>query len=642
MRNVMKAALFAASIFSSSAFAQETNDAIVVTATRLPSDAARLPADADLIDVSEARSRGVASLADVLSEAPGLHVVQSGGAGSQASIFSGGASSNHTLVLFDGIRLNDPSSPNSAFDAGQDTLGGLTSIEVVQGPMSAVFGSDAIGGVVNMLPRHGGEGPFNAQLDIGIGSFETISSTASIDGTLGAFRYAVTAEGFATEGYDLVPERMSTHTGNEDGAESTTITGVFDLEVSNAFSLDLLLRSREARADFDAFPYTMSFQEYRADDPDLEIARNDLALARLGATWRISEALSLRASGGQLNYERAERDGGVTTASFDGERHFTDLTLDWRAGDMGVFSNAGVLLGIETEREEVDIATLFTSIVADQNRTGAFITAQGALHALTLTAAARVDEFDGFGTQETWRLGASFALADFVRVYANYGTSFRAPTLNERFDPSYGNAALEAEEALGWEAGADAWFDAFGQERGFEAGLVYRRTAVDNLIAYASAPPYAFINIDEAELESAEARVAVSPLAWLTAQLSYVYTSAENAITGAPLPRRPEESWVATLSAERGPFSARVSWRRVGEQLDRLYGADGLFIAAGNLPSYDLIEASAAWRFSDGAQIYVSGRNLTDETYESPGAFAGAPRNFMVGVRLSAQSARSS
>lgn len=640
MRNLVKAALFAASVFSTPAFAQEAEEAIVVTATRLPSDAARLPADVDVIDVAEARSRGVASLADALTEAPGLHVVQSGGFGSQASIFSGGAASNHTLVLFDGVRLNDPSSPSSAFDVGQDTLGGLTSIEVVQGPMSAVFGSDAIGGVVNLLPRDGRDGALNAQLDIAAGSFETLSSIASVDGTVGPFRYAVTAEAYVTDGYDLVSARMSTHTGDEDGAESTTFTGVFDLDLSDAFSLDLLLRSREARADFDAFPYTIFFEEYRADDADLEIARNDLALARLGATWRIGEALSLRATGGQLGYERAERDGGVNTATFYGERRFGDLTLDWRAGDIGAFSNTGVAIGIETETEEVDIATMFTSIGAEQDRTGGFVTAQGDVRALTLTGAVRVDEFDGFGTQDTRRLGASFAFGAFARIYANFGTSFRAPTLNERFDPSYGNAALEAEEAQGWEAGADAWLGAFGQERGLEIGLLYRRTNIDNLITYASTPPFAFINIDEAELESAEARLAVSPIPWLTAQLSYVYTSAENGVTGAPLPRRPEESWTASLIAERGPFSAQLAWRRVGEQLDRLYGDDGFFIAPGNLPAYDLVDASAAWRIGEGAQIYLSGRNLTDESYESPGAFAGAPRSVMVGLRLSAGSNR--
>jgi vitamin B12 transporter len=636
MRYLITAMLCATWLYALPAHADDTE--IIVTATRHPSEADRLPADVDVIDVDKARSRGVASFADVLAESPGLHVVQAGGFGQQTSLFSGGANSNHTLVLFDGIRLNDPSSPNSAFDAGQDTLGGLTRIEVVQGPMSAVYGSDAIGGVVNLLPRHGRNGALNAQLDISSGSFDTLMATTALDGTLGALRYAVTGEGFVTDGYDIVPKRMSTHTGDADGAESASFTGVFDLDLSEALSLDLLVRQRRAQAEFDAFQYTMAFEEYRADDPDLEIAQNDLIVARVGATWRIADTLSLRASQGELNYERRERDDGATTARFEGRRRFGDFTAEWRPVALFGFSSVGVLAGAETETERVDIVTPFTAIGAEQNRAGGFITAQGDIHALTLTAAARLDDFDGFGAQDTWRIGASYAIGDVARVYANVGTSFRAPTLNERFDPTYGNASLEAEDATGWEAGVDAWFEAFGQERGLEIGALHRQTDVSNLITYASAFPFAFLNIDEAELRSAEARLTLRPMPWLSANFGYVRTSAENTTTGAALARRSEHSWTASLFAQRGAFSAQVSWRRVGEQFDRLYGDDGFFIGAGDLPAYDVWDASAAWDVADGAQVYVAGRNLTDETYETPGAFAGAPRSVMLGLRLSASS----
>src|SRR5262249_52971100 len=151
--------------------------------------------EVDVIDVDEAQSRGIVTLADALRDAPGLNVVASGGAaGQQTSLFAGGANSNHTLVLFDGLRINDPSTPGSSFDAGQDTLGGLDRIEIVQGPMSAVFGSDAIGGVVNLIPRHGGEGAFNGRANAAFGSFNTTSGSLGADGTWGAFRYAMTAE----------------------------------------------------------------------------------------------------------------------------------------------------------------------------------------------------------------------------------------------------------------------------------------------------------------------------------------------------------------------------------------------------------------------------------------------------------------
>ncbi|HVK79083.1 MAG TPA: TonB-dependent receptor, partial [Verrucomicrobiae bacterium] len=211
---------------------------------------------------------------------------------------------------------------------------------------------------------------------------------------------------------------------------------------------------------------------------------------------------------------------------------------------------------------------------------------------------------------------------------------FRAPTLNERFDPSYGNPDLEAEEAQGYEVGADVWFAAFGQDRGIELGALYRSTDVDNLISYASTPPYGFINIAEAELESAEARVAIRPLSWLTGQVSYVYTDATNGVTGARLARRPEEAWAASLTAEHGALKAQLTWRHVGEQLDRIYSDTGLFTGAGDLPAFETLRASVGWEFAEGREVFVAGANLTDEVYEIPGGFAGAPASFLVGIRV--------
>lgn len=633
MRYMYKAALLAAvSLVALPAAAQEADDELVITATRQPSEVERLPADVDVIDVDEARGRGVASVAEALAATPGLDIVQTGGFGQQTSLFAGGGNSNHTLVLFDGLRLNDPSSPGSSFDAGQDTLGGLTRIEVVQGPMSAVFGSDAIGGVVNILPRHGGDGPLNARLDVWGGSFNTTAATAGIDGTLGRFRYVISGEGFATDGYDLVPERMSTHAGDDDGAESATFTGVFDLDVAARFAFDLLVRHRQARADFDAFVFPPpTFNERRVDDPDLEIAQNDLTVGRLGATWRVNDALSLRATGGTLEQRREEQDGGVTTASFAGDRRFADLTANLRFGETGVLSNAGILAGIEAQTEKVDIDQGFATVLAEQNHTGVFVTAQGDIGDLTLIGAVRADDFEGFGTEATWRAGASYGLFDIVRFYAAYGTSFRAPTLYERFI-SWGNPDLDPEKGTAWEIGGDTRIPVFGQNDGLEIGVLYRSAEIEDLIDFNSSFVYA--NVDKAQIDSAEMRFALRPTPWLTARVSYVHTDARDAIAGTALLRRPEDAWLASLDFGHGPFTAQLAWRSVGERADQIYGDDGFWLGVGTTPHYDVLRASAALELTPGAQVYIAADNLADEAYEPANAFAGAPRNLMVGLRL--------
>lgn len=612
----------------------QAEDEIVVTATRTPTAIARVPAQVDVIDVESVRARGVASVADALAETPGLAVVQTGGFGQQTSIFTSGANSNHTLVLFDGLRLNDPSSPNSAFDAGQDTLAGLSRIEIVQGPMSAVHGSDAIGGVINLLPRHGRDGALNAELSIAAGSFGTVTGGAGADGTLGRFRYALSAEGYATDGHDIVPERFATHTGEEDGASSTSLTGVFDFEVNDAFALDLLIRARRASAEFDAFDYPPPFfSETRIEDADLELSKNDLTLARVGATWRVSDALSVRLTGGGIEEQREQSDNGGISSRYEGERRFADLTLDWQAGDMGALRNVGLVAGLIAENEEVDLNTGFSAVADEQERTGAFVTAQGDLASLTFTAAARLDDADGFGTHSTWRAGASYAVTNALRVYTAYGTSFRAPTLSERYTPFYGNPDLDPEEASAWEVGANARFGAFGREDGLEFRAVYRDLDVDNLITGAP-PTFVNANIAKADIQSAELRAEARPLSWLTARVSYVHTDAENGETGEPLQRRPENAWSTALLVQHGPFSGELAWKQIGERYDRLYGDDAVFSGLGYLPSYDVVRASAAWALSDAVQVYVAGANVLDETYETTGAFAGPPANVMVGLRL--------
>lgn len=636
MRYVFRAALFAACSLAAFPAHAEDDEVIVITATRAPTPAANLPADVTVIDAEAALSRGQTTLSQVLEDTPGLGVVQGGGIGQQTSLFAGGANSYHTLVLFDGLRLNDPSTPNSSFDAGQDQINGVSRIEIVEGPMSAVYGSDAIGGVINVLPRRGGDGPLNARFDAAFGSFETIVAAVGVDGTLGNFRYAITGETFATEGYDLVPERMVTHTGHKDGAESSAITGVFDLQLTPTFSLDLLARHRKARADIDVFDYEFlpPYREFRADSTDAEIAQNDLTLARLGATWNVSDAISLRATAGGINQERAQNRFGGLTDGFSGDRRFADVTLNWNAGEVGGLSDVSVVAGVAGEREEISVAQgygfppPFAFTDAEQEQIGTFVTAQGSTGALTLTGAVRTDDYEGFGTHTTWRLGASYDLAEQVRVYGAFGTSFRAPSLYERFS-SAGTPDLDPEHGQSWEIGADARFGVF------ELGALYRQTQLEDMIDFAG---FVYGNVDEAEIETAELRAAVRPTSWLTLHGGYIYTDAQDTVANTELLRRPQDTWLASADIMHGAFTGRLSWRSVGERQDLIYGNDSFGASgppySGTVAEYDVVRASIGYEFSENVETYIAADNALDETYEAANGIANAPRAITIGIRL--------
>ncbi|MGE0530739.1 MAG: TonB-dependent receptor plug domain-containing protein [Hyphomonadaceae bacterium] len=645
MQSKFRIALLAATALAAPAYAQDADD-LVVTATRVETPVRDLPADVTVIDVADALSRGQTTLAQALEEAPGLGVVSSGGLGQQTSIFAGGANSYHTLVLFDGIRLNDPSTPNSSFDGGQDQINGLMRLEVVEGPMSAVFGSDAIGGVVNMIARRGGDGSLNARLDFVAGSFETVGVAAGIDGTLGNFRYAITGEGFVTDGFDLVPERMVTHTGEEDGAESSAFTGVFDLQVTPRFSVDLLARHRRSGAEIDVFDFEFvaPYRETRVDSADAEIGQNDVTVARLGATWDLSDVLSFRASVGGVDQDRVSNRFGALTDSFTGERRFADLTLNWRAGNVGGLHDVAIIAGVVGEREKAHIAQgfgfppPFSFTNAEQDQTGGFVTAQGRAGAISLTGAVRVDEFEGFGTQTTWRIGASFDLSEMARVYGAYGTSFRAPSLYERYS-SAGVPDLDPEQGESWELGGDLRFGAFGQDLGLELNALYRHTNLKDMIDFFG---FTYANIDEAEINTAEVRAAIRPTSWLTLHGAYIYTDAQDTVTNTELLRRPQDVWTASANITQGAFIGRLSWRSVGDRQDFLYGDDSFGAAGppytGVVSEYDVVRASLGYEFSPNVSAYVAADNALDETYEAANGVTSTPRAITVGLRLRAGS----
>lgn len=619
-----KTSLFTAALLAGAAqpvLAQTSDDEIVVTATRMETRVEQLPAQVTIIQTDDARAQGQITLDQMVDDVPGLQAPRTGPLGQQASIFSGGFESNHTLILFDGVRMDDPSTPEGLFDAGQDTLADSGRVEIVQGPMSALYGSNALGGVINLIPRRGGDDALNVRMDAAAGSFETLTASVGADGTLGRFRYALSAEGYASGGYDIVPERISTHTGEEDGAEMTTVTGVFDYALTDAVSLDLLMRQRKARADYDPGLFGNISENLNS-----EVAQNDRTLWRVGADWRISDTVALRLSGGALETERVSTDDfGAVEYAYEGERRFGDVTAQFD------LATVDLTLGASAEDEDILATEPFAIVEASQEHWSAFAVAQTGFGSLDLTGAARRDDYDGFGDSTTWRLGANYRFTEAARVYASYGTAFRAPSLYERF-VSFGDPNLEPEESESWEVGADAEISLFGRVDGLQLGALYRSSEIDDLIGFFG---FGYANIDRAEIEYAEGRLALRPLSWLTARVVYANTDARDVGADEALQRRPRHAWRAEVEAEYGPFEAQIAWRQVGARLDTVYDDFGFWTGVGRVEAYEIVRASAAWRATNEVRFFLAVDNVLDEVYEPTNGFAGAPLSALLGVRIS-------
>src|SRR4051812_21595200 len=176
-------------------FPQIDDENVVVSATRLPTPVSDVASSVTVITAADIEKRQDRSLPDVLREVPGLSIVQSGGAGGQTSIFMRGSNSNHTKILLDGIDIGDPSTPTGAVDISKILSGDIARVEVLRGPQGALYGSDAIGGVINITTQNG-NGPLSFRGSVEGGSFETSNQFATLSGSEGAFHYRATVQYF--------------------------------------------------------------------------------------------------------------------------------------------------------------------------------------------------------------------------------------------------------------------------------------------------------------------------------------------------------------------------------------------------------------------------------------------------------------
>lgn len=617
-------------------------DDIVVTATRTPTSQERLPARITVIDREAIEDRGYVSLIDALREAPGIVAVQNGTPGSLTSVFSRGTNSKHTLALYDGIRLNDASAPNGQYNFGQDLLGDLERVEVLRGPASSIYGSDAIGGVINLIPRRGAEGGFNGYYDFSLGDLETRRGSVGAAGTVGSFSYGLSLEAFDTEGFDQIPGRFALRTGDPDGATIATISGTARYAITDRLSIDGLVRFREASSEFDTFSGGPS-SSLRADDPDLEVDYDRYTVGRLGADLVVSDALSTRVAFGRMTNERAEVNGGVRTSSAEGERAFADAIGTFTPASSGFLRNPAVTFGVQWFDDEIVVpATAFAGRLArSESNTGYFLVAQSGFGApLDVTASVRTDDNEALGDNTTYNLGFVLSLESWglpVRFLASHGTSFKAPTLNERFSTSafnVGNQNLAPEEGKSSEFGFDLVLEE-DADHAIEFGATYFESTITNLIEYNFAQ-LRNVNIGRVEIEGYEAFVRARTDV-LALQVTHTHTETVNALLPSrpQLLRRPENAWSAQANftpTER--IDLAFTWNAIGSRTDVNYSNAGAFLrSGGRIDGYQVASATLTYELMDSLSLYASVSNLTDEGYEQPEAFAGAPRSATIGLR---------
>lgn len=499
----------------------EEQEVVLVTATRTAQSLDEVLAPTVVITREQIERMQAVDLADVLRFHAGFDIGRNGGPGQTASLFIRGTDSNHALVLIDGVRMNPGTIGGAAIQNIDPAL--IERVEVVKGPRSSLYGSDAIGGVVNIITRRAAQGT-QANASVGGGSFMTRRFSAGVRHALDGTRVGVEAALNKTDGFP--PRTASDIKGGHDNLSVNAHLG-------HRFSLlDVELSHFEANGDTEYLDFFLA--------PIDQDFKNSVTALRLEATPASNWVSRLR-----LSQAKDEIDQNQSPDYAHTERQTADWQNDVRIGGAQLLT-----FGVEGTREKTAAESFGTVFDEERDIVAAYV--QDAIEhgAHRAVLAARYTDYDGFGDHLTWDVEYGYWLTPATRLSAAVGTAFRAPDSSDRFGFG-GNPDLKPEESRNIEIGLRHRFSPAQR-----ASLQVFQNDIDELIEFAGT---GMVNIAEARIRGVEASYDYDSGPWhfgLTATLQ----DPESRDTGNQLPRRAERSATARLvyTADRWQLGADV------------------------------------------------------------------------------------
>ncbi len=578
---------------------------ITVTANRTEVPLAATGSSVTLIQREEIERRHQATVLELLRTVPGLEVVQTGGPGRITSVFIRGGDSAHTLVLVDGVRVNSTSS--GGFDFANLKTDDVERIEVVRGPQSTLYGSEAMAGVVSITTRRGrGEPEGWAEVEGGTDDFRQLR--AGVTGALDRSDFSLALGHLHTGGLSTASERR----GNteEDPSTSLSASARVGLGFGEDSRIDLTAVYVDADTDLDGFDFAVG----PVDDPNAEQTSRTLTsrlqLETSPASWWRQ---TLAAAVADERLEGEDPDTLFNNFAIDGRS--TQLTSQ---SDLTLAGNNLLTVGLQYEDRETDnhgtfdgSTTLWSGFVQDQ---------WSWRDRLFLTGSLRHDDHSQFGGETTYRVTALHQLGGGPRLRASFGTGFRAPSLNELHFPGFGNPELKPETSRGFDVGIEQ--DLPGQ--GLTLGATYFSTAYRDLIAFDLAT-FLANNVAEADVEGVEVSLSYAPLAALKLNLSHLYTDSENLDTGRPLARRPRNrSTAAVFFDAGGRLDGTLTVISVRDRID----SDGA-----TMDDYLRVDLTLDYPWGERFKVFARAGNLLDEDYEEVPGFTSPGLQVSLGLR---------
>ena len=606
---------------------QPKDERVVVTATRVETPYEQVGSSVTVITRQEIERRRQPTVIDVLRGVPGLDVVQAGPRGGQASVFIRGAKSEHTLVLIDGVEMHDPITPGRSFDWAHLTTDNVERIEVLRGPQSTLYGSDAIGGVINIITRRGKGSP-SLTLTTEAGSHHTFREGLSLLGATPVFNYAVAASRLDTGGVSSASRRDGNF--EDDGYRNTTFSAKLGFKPAENFDVDVIARCMDTRAELDNSWGVMDDPNYTAST-EQHFLRLQGRLKLLDGRWEqrfgVSYTDHRRTT---LNRPDAAHPFSFERSAYDGDI----VRFDWQH-TLRLHETNTLTFGFETEEEtgKSRYASEWgpSDFPGKSARTDSFyVQDQIALGDRFFVAiGARYDDHSMFGSKWTHRVAPTYHIRETgTRLKASCGTGFKAPTLYQLYAPwGTGNPALLPEESKGCDFGIEQ--ELFGGLLTLDATCF--RNKFKNLIDYSFAT-WSYLNVGEAESKGVELGATVRPTDKLFIRASYTHTRTEDKATGEELLRRPKHKAGIEANYRLLPttnLNLSATWVGRREDVD----ATAWPAARVGLHSYTLVNLAVTHDVNERVQVFGRVENLLNDRFEEVKGYGTLGIGFFVGVR---------
>jgi vitamin B12 transporter len=613
---------------------------VVITATRTATPAYELASSFSIIDSSQIANSHKDNIYELLQSQTGISISQQGAPGAFTQIYIRGADPSQTQVIIDGINMNMANDPDNTYDFADLSTDNIERVEIIRGPQSTLYGSDALAGVINIITKKGSGRPTFSLLTEG-GSYNTFKGLLGLRGSLNSLNYSLSFSKFKTNGFSAADEKF----GNteKDGTDNYNGSARIGYDFSPNFSLNFFGRFTKANTDLDQFG-----GQY-GDDPTYKYYLEEGAyrlegdLKLLDGQWNQKFGVSFTRNLRKYKFDVTTNNPAESRSNYDGER----LKFDWQ-NNIQIDTNNNLIFGLETENESASSYYYYYNIMSasplpiisefpKQNiqTTGIYFEDQVKVkNNFFGSVGIRYDKNERFGSVVTFRIAPAYVFWNSgTKVKATYGTGFKAPSLFYLYDPAYGNPDLAPEKSRGWDAGIEQYLFNFK----VTAGITYFHNTFTDLFGFDN--NFKTININKSQTEGVEVYLNSRLANDLSINANYTYTNSKDLSPGSvdqnlPLLRRPRHKAAINIYYDfTKSINAGIETIFVGSRDDKNFSTYPATRVT--LDSYTLINASATFSLTKPVQFYGRLVNILDSSYEEIYGYGTAGRSGYVGLKIS-------